>query len=95
MSKVWHALECGDLLNLVQQTVFLVGQTNNTIYHKRLSALAGPMKSPSQAKSMLKDESALSENLEKELLGKEFRDQITDIVKAQKQSKELLFNVFQ
>ena len=44
---------------------------------------------------MLKDESALSENLEKELLGKEFRDQITDIVKAQKQSKELLFNVFQ
>ena len=38
-----------DLLNLVQQTVLLVGQTNNTIsYHRRLSALAGAMKSSSQ-----------------------------------------------
>ena len=46
LSKVWHTLECGtivphdeadltteDLVNLVQQTVFLVEQTNNTIYH--------------------------------------------------------------
>ena len=41
-----------DLLNLVQQTVLLVGQTNNTVsYHRWLSALAGAMKSSSQAKS--------------------------------------------
>ena len=47
LSKVWHALESAttapddeadltieDLLNLVQQTLLLVGQTNNTIsYH--------------------------------------------------------------
>ena len=31
----------------------------------------------------------------KELFGNSFRDQITDTAKAQKQSKELLFNVFQ
>ena len=55
LSKVWHALESAttapddeaDLtikgfLNLVQQTVLLVGQTGNTIsYHRRLSTLAG------------------------------------------------------
>ena len=88
LSKVWHALESAttapdddtdlnieDLLNLVQQAVLLVGQTNNTIsYHRRLSALL--------------------ENSGKELFGKDFHDQITDILKVQKQSKELLFNAF-
>ena len=45
-----------NLLNLVQQTVLVAGQTNNTIsYHMRLSALAGAMKSSCQAKSMIKD----------------------------------------
>ena len=69
VSKVWQALESyttapdneadltiEDLLNLVQQTVLVAGQTNNTIsYHMRLSALAGAMKSSCQAKSMIKD----------------------------------------
>ena len=109
LSKVWHALESGttapddevaltieDLLNLVQQTVLLVGQTNDTIsYHRRLSALAGAMKSSSQAKSMIKHKSMLFENPGKELFGKDFDDQITDTAETQKQSKELLFNVFQ
>ena len=109
LSKLWHALESAntapddevdlnieDLLNLVQQTVLLVGQTNNTIsYHSRLSALVGAMKSFSQAKSMIKDKSTLLENSGKELFGKDFRDQRSDTVKAQKQYKELLFNVFQ
>ena len=44
---------------------------------------------------MIKDKSALLENSGKELLGEDFRDQITDTVKSPKQSKELLFNVFQ
>ena len=109
LSKLWHALESAttapddevdltieDLLNLVRQTALLVGQTNNTIsYHSRLSALVGAMKSFSQAKSMIKDKSKLLENSGKELFGKDFREQITDTVKAQKQSKEFLFNVFQ
>ena len=106
LSKIWHALESSttapddeadlniqDLLKLVQQTVLLVVQTNNTIsYHRQLGALVGVMKSSSQAKSLIKDKSALLENSGKELFGKEFLDQITDIVKALKQSKELLFN---
>ena len=109
LSKVWHALESAttapddeadltieDLLNLVQQTVLLVGQTNNTIsYHTQLRAFAGTMKSSSKAKSLIKDKTALLKNSGKELFGKDFRDQMTDTVKAQKQSKELLFNVFQ
>ena len=55
LSKIWRALESAttapndevdltieDLLNLVQQTVLLAGQTNNTIsYQRQLSALAG------------------------------------------------------
>ena len=57
--------------------------------------MAGAMKSSSQAKSMIEDKSALLENSGKELFGKDFRDQITDTVKVQKQSKELLFNVFE
>ena len=109
LSKVWHTLEnfttapdheadltTEDLLHLVQQPVLLVGQTNNTMsYHRRLSTLAGTMKSSSQTKSMIKDKSALLENFGKELFGKDFRDQITDTVKAPKQSKELLFNAIQ
>ena len=106
LSKTWHALESTttalddeadltiqDLLNLVQQTVLLVGQTNNTIsYYRQLGALVGVMKSSSQAKSLIKDKSALLENSGKEFFVEDFRDQITDIVKALKQSKELLFN---
>ena len=86
------------MLNLVQQTVLVAGQTNKTIsYHRRLSALAGAMKSSSQAKSMTKDKKALLENSGKGLFGKDFPEQITDAkkIKAQKRSKELLFNVFQ
>ena len=44
---------------------------------------------------MIKDKIALLKNSGKELFGKDFLDQITDTVKAQKQSKELLLNVFQ
>ena len=75
--------------------MLLAGQTNNTIsYNRRLSTLAGAMKSSNQAKSMIKDKSALLENSGKELFGKDFRDQITDR-KSAKTVKELLFNVFQ
>ena len=53
------------------------------------------MKRSSQAKSMIKDKSMLLENSGKELSGKDFHDQKTDKVKAQKQSKEFLLNAFQ
>ena len=44
---------------------------------------------------MIKDKSMLLENSGKELSGKDFHDQKTDKVKAQKQSKEFLLNAFQ
>ena len=76
--------------------MLLVGQTNNTIsYQRPLSTPTSDMKDSSKAKLMIKDRSTLLENSGKELFGKDFRDQITDTVKAQKQSKELLFNIFQ
>ena len=61
LSELWHAFERAttspddevditneDLLNLVLQTALLVRQPTNTIsYHRRLSVLAGAMKSSS------------------------------------------------
>ena len=44
---------------------------------------------------MMKNESVLSENSGNEFFDKDFCDQITDTVKTQNQSKEVLFNVFQ
>ena len=55
--------------------------------------LTGAMKSSSKAKSMMNDKSKL-QNSGKGLFGKDFRDQITDTVKEQMQSKGFLFNFF-
>ena len=50
-----------DLINLVQQTVLPVEQTNNTIsYHRQLSTLTGAIKSSRQAKLMIKAKSTLT-----------------------------------
>ena len=68
-----------------------MAQTNIALsYHRRLSALDGVMKSTIQAKSMLKNKSELLQKENKDLFGKEFREQISETVKAHKQSKELL-----
>ena len=44
---------------------------------------------------MMKNENVLSENSGNKFFDKDFCDQITDTVKTQNQSKEVLFNVFQ
>ena len=67
-----------------------MGQTFTAMsYHRRLSALHGVMESTMQAKSILKNKSELLQKENKDLFGKEFREQISEIVKAHKQSKEL------
>ena len=43
---------------------------------------------------MVKDENRSLGNSRKQLFGNDFHDQIADTVRAQMQSKELLFNVF-
>ena len=94
--KVWKSLErankeqdssvsINDLIKFVTQSIILVGQTNIALsYHRRLSALDGVMKSTIQAKSMLKNKSELLQKENKDLFGKEFRDQILETVKPHK-----------
>ena len=97
--KVWKSLErankeqdssvsISDLIKFVTQSIILVGQTNIALsYHRRLSALDGVMKSTIQAKSMLKNKSELLQKENKDLFGKEFREQISETVKAHIQSE--------
>ena len=67
-----------------------MGQTNIALsYHGRLSALDGVMESTIQAKSILKNKSELLQKENEDPFGKEFREQISQTVKAHKQSKEL------
>ena len=105
LCKLWESLvtankeqdssvSINDLIKFVTQSIILVGQTNIALsYHRRLSALDGVMKSTIQAKSMLKNKSELLQKENKDLFGKEFREQISETVKAHKQSKELLASI--
>ena len=102
LCKLWESLETAnkeqdlsvsinDLIKFVTQIIILVGQTNIALsYYRRFSALDGFMKSTIQIKSMLKNKSELLQKENKDLFGKEFREQISETVKAHKQSKELL-----
>ena len=63
------------------------------LYHRRLSALDGVMKSTIQAKSMLKNKCELLQKKNKDLFGKEFIAHISETVKVHKQSKKLLASV--
>ena len=65
-------------------------QTNALSYHRYLRALDGIMKNTIQAKSMLKNKFELLQNEIKDIFGKMFCEQISETVKAHKQSKELL-----
>ena len=85
------SVSINDLIKIVTQSIILVGRTNIALsYHRRLSALVGVMKSNIQAKPLLKNKSELLQKENKDLFGKEFREQISETVKAYKQSKELL-----
>ena len=89
LCKLWESLvtankeqdssvSINDLIKFVTQSIILVGQTNIALsYHRRLSALDGVMKSTIQAKSMLKNKSELLQKENKDLFGKEFREQVS------------------
>ena len=56
-------------------------QTNIALsYHRRLSALNGIMKSTLQAKYMLKNKFELLQKENKDLFGKEIREQISETI---------------
>ena len=105
LCKLWESLETAkkeqgssdsidNLIKFVTQSIVLVGQTNIALsYHRRLSTLNVVIKSTIQARSMLKNKSELLQREKKDLFGKEFREQISETVKAHRQSKELLASI--
>ena len=100
LCKIWESLETNKeqesfvsingLIKFVKfQSIISVGQTNIALsYHRPFSALADVIKSTIQAKPMLKNKSELLQK--KNLFDKKFREQISETVKAHKQSKQLL-----
>ena len=96
LCKLWESLETAnkeqgssvsinDLIKFVTGSIILVGQTNIALsYYRNLSAFDGFMKSTIQAKSMLKNKSELLQKENKNIFGKEFCEQISEIVNAQK-----------
>ena len=78
-----------ELLYLTHQVLCLIGQTNNTIsYHWRLNILRALL-NQTQAKAMLKEHAEILQTLDSQLFGKEFRQNLVEMVKAEKQSKEI------
>ena len=80
------------VLELLEKTVLLIGQCNNTItYERRKNALLGVTgTSSSQMASMLKEKAALLQKHDQALFGKDFRDHLTKSLKAKKQSIEAI-----
>lgn len=84
-----YAME--NLLRLVKETALLVGQTDSTLsFYRRLNALDGTMNTSTQAKFFLKTKSDLFQKDNKNPFGQDFREQISEIVKVQKQPKQLI-----
>ena len=91
LGKIWHVLKQAstywleDLLKLVQQTVLLVGHSDVTLScHRRLNALDDTKAISKKAKFMLKMKSDLQKD-NKDLFGKNFREQISETIKSHKQ----------
>ena len=80
--------EMDTVLELLEKTVLLIGQCNNTItYERRKNVLLGVTgTSSSQMASMLKEKAALLQKHDQALFGKDFRDHLTKSLKVKKQS---------
>ena len=83
------------VLELLEKTVLLIGQCNNTItYERRKNVLLGVTRaSLSQVASMLKEKTAFLQKHDHALFGKYFRDHLTESLKAKKQSIEAIAEV--
>ena len=73
----------------------LIGQCNNTItYERRKNVLLGVTgTSSSQVTSMFKEKAAFLQKHDQALFGKDFRDHLTESLKAKKQSIEAIAEV--
>ena len=94
-SGSFSTVEMDIVLEHLEKTVLLFGQCNNTIaYEKRKNVLVGfTGTSSSQVTSMLKEKAALLHKYDQALFGKDFRDHLTESLKAKKQSIEAIAEV--
>ena len=88
-------VEMDTVLELLEKTVLLIGQCSNTItYERRKNALLGVTgTSSSQVASILKEKAAFLQKHDQALFGKDFRDHLTESLKAKKQSIEAITEV--
>ena len=88
-------VEMDTALELLEKIVLLIGQCNNTItYDRRKNVLLGVTgTSSSQVASMLREKLAFLEKDDQALFGKDFRDHLTERLKAKKQSIEAITEV--
>ena len=81
-------LPIDDALQLIEQTVLLVGQCCNTISCDRRKSILSSVTGSTQASSMLKEKAEILRNDDGSLFGTYFRDEILENQKAEKKSKE-------
>ena len=88
-------VEMDTVLELLEKTVLLIGQCNNTItYERRKNVLLGVTgTSSSQVTSMLKEKVAFLQKHDQAPFGKDFRAHLTESLKAKKQSIEAITEV--
>ena len=88
-------VEMDTVLELLEKTVLLIGQCNNTItYERRKNVLLGVTgTSSSQLASMVKEKAAFLQKHDEALFGNDFRDHLTESLKAKKQSIEAITEI--
>ena len=88
-------VEMDTVLEILERTVLLIGQCNNTItYERRKNVLLGVIgTSSSQVASMLKEKAAFLQKHDQALFGKDFRDHLNKSLKAKKQSIKAMAEV--
>ena len=76
-----------DIIRLIEKSVMLLGQVNNKVaYFRRLNILNVSLNSKSDAKGILNIYAPLLSTNRSELFGRQFRKQVLDNTKVQKQT---------
>ena len=83
-----------DIIILIEKSVMLLGQANNKVaYFRRLNILNVSLNSKSDAKGILYNYGPLLSTNSSELFGRQFRKQVLDNTKAQKETLKMLREV--
>ena len=83
-----------DIIRLIEKSVMLLGQANNKVaYFRRLNILNVSLNSKSDVKGILNTYAPLLSTNSSELFGRQFRKQVLDNTKAQKETLEMFREV--